>query len=167
ELPLDVVEHGLEIAHRAGVPTILNPAPAFELPRSVYPLCDYFTPNESEAAGLIGRSVSDAESAKRAADEFLARGVRNVVITLGAEGALVKNREVTKHVRAFDAGPVVETTGAGDAFNGGFAVALSEGRDVVEATRFGCAVAGISVTRFGTAPSMPVRSEVDALLRRS
>jgi ribokinase len=167
ELPLDVVEHGLGIAHRAGVPTILNPAPAFELPRSVYPLCDYFTPNESEAAGLIGRSVSDLESAKRAADEFLARGVRNVVITLGAEGALVKNREVTKHVRAFDAGPVVETTGAGDAFNGGFAVALSEGRDVVDATRFGCAVAGISVTRPGTAPSMPARAEVDALLRRS
>ena len=166
ELPLAVVEHGLALAHKMRVPTILNPAPAFELPRSIYPLCDYFTPNESEAAALSGRPVSDLESAERAADELLKRGVGNVVITLGEAGAMVKNRKVTQHVPAFDAGPVVETTGAGDAFNGGFAVALSEGRDVVAATRFGCAVAGISVTRYGTAPSMPTRSEVDALLRR-
>ncbi|HJT16273.1 MAG TPA: ribokinase [Thermoanaerobaculia bacterium] len=161
ELPLDVVEHGLALAHHAGVPTILNPAPAFELPRSIYPLCDYFTPNESEAG------AANFEDAKRAADDFLARGVRNVVITLGAQGALVKNRQLMKHVPAFDAGPVVETTGAGDAFNGGFAVALSEGRNVVDAARYGCATAGISVTRLGTAPSMPSRAEVDALVGRS
>jgi len=85
----------------------------------------------------------------------------------GAEGAFVKNAAVARHVRAFDAGPVVETTGAGDAFNGGLAVALSEGKDLVAATRFGCAVAGISVTRHGTAPSMPNRAEVDALLRKA
>ena len=167
ELPLGVVEHGLALAHKLGVPTILNPAPAAELPNRIYPLCDYFTPNESEAAALIKKPVTDMESAERAADEFLARGVRNVVITLGAEGALVKNAKVTRHVAAFNAGPVVETTGAGDAFNGGMAVALAEGRDVVDAARFGCAVAGISVTRHGTAPSMPARAEVDALLRRS
>jgi ribokinase len=167
ELPLPVVEHGLELAHRAGVPTILNPAPAFDLPPSVYPLCDYLTPNESEAASLAGQPVVDVKSAERAADELLRRGVRNVVITLGAEGALVRTRGVSQHVPAFNAGPVVETTGAGDAFNGGFAVALSEGRSVVEAARFGCAVAGISVTRHGTAPSMPTRAEVDSLLRRS
>ena len=162
ETRLDVVEHALAIAHGAGVPTILNPAPAFDLPRSIYPLCDYFTPNETEAEALSGGG-----DPMRAADEFLARGVRNVIITLGAEGALVRTREITKRVPAIDAGPVVETTGAGDAFNGGFAVALTEGRDVVEAARFGCAVAGISVTRPGTAPAMPTRAEVDALLRRS
>ena len=167
ELPLPVVEHGLELAHRAGVPTILNPAPAFDLPPSVYPLCDYLTPNESEAASLAGLPVVDVKSAGRAADELLRRGVRNVVITLGAEGALVRTGDIAQHVPAFDAGPVVETTGAGDAFSGGFAVALSEGRSVVEAARFGCAVAGISVTRHGTAPSMPTRAEVDSLLRRS
>ena len=71
-----------------------------------------------------------------------------------------------QHVPAIDAGPVVETTGAGDAFSGGFAIGLSEGMDIVTATRFGCAVAGISVTRHGTAPSMPARAEVDALLRK-
>lgn len=166
ELPLAIVEHGLRLARSLGVATILNPAPALDLPRDLYPLCDYFTPNESEAAALIGRSIASAGDATRAADELLALGVRNVIITLGGDGALVKNRDVTEHVRAFDAGPVVETTGAGDAFNGGLAIALAEGLDVVAATRFGCAVAGISVTRHGTAPSMPRRAEVDALLEK-
>ena len=167
ELPIPVVEQGLGLAHRAGVRTILNPAPAFKLPETIYPLCDYFTPNESEAAALCGKSISDVATATRAAEDFLRRGVRNVIITLGAEGALVRTPDLIRHVPAIDAGPVVETTGAGDAFNGGFAVALTEGMDVVAATRFGCAVAGISVTRPGTAPSMPSRAEVDALLRRS
>ena len=162
ETRVEVVEHALRIAHSAGVRTIFNPAPAMDLPRSIYALCDYFTPNETEAEALSGSG-----DPMRAGEEFLARGVRNVIITLGAEGALIRTREVTKKVPAIDAGPVVETTGAGDAFNGGFAVALAEGRDVVEAARFGCAVAGISVTRPGTAPSMPARAEVDALLRRS
>ena len=165
EVPLPIVEHGLALARRAGVRTILNPAPASQMPDRVYPLCDFLTPNESEAAGLIGAPVADLRDAEHAADVFLSRGVQNVVITLGARGALVKNRDVTRHVPAIDAGPVVETTGAGDAFNGGFAVALTEGLDLVEAARFGCAVAGISVTRHGTAPAMPHRHEVDALLR--
>ena len=108
-------------------------------------------------------NIADAE---RAADILLAKGARNAVITLGAQGALVKNTRIKTHVPAIDAGRVVETTGAGDAFNGGFAIALSEGKDVVAATRFGCAVAGISVTRAGTAPSMPTRAEVEALLAR-
>ena len=167
EVPLPTAERGLELAHRAGSTTILNPAPAAKLPDRVYPFCDYFTPNESEAAGLIDQPVTNLRQAERAADVLLNRGVRNVVITLGAQGALVKNARVTQHVPAVDAGPVVETTGAGDAFNGGFAVGLLEGMDIVEATRFGCAVAGISVTRYGTAPAMPTRAETDALLKRS
>ena len=166
ELSLATVERGLELARRFGVPTILNPAPATALPDRIYPLCDYLSPNESEAAGLIGQTVANLDDAERAAVGLLARGVRNVVITLGAQGALVKNARVTEHVAAFDAGPVVETTGAGDAFNGGFAIGLSEGMDIVDAVRFGCAVAGISVTRYGTAPSMPARSEVDRLMQR-
>lgn len=166
ELPVAVVEHALKLAKSLGVTTILNPAPAVALTESIYSLCDYMTPNESEAAGLTEQPVASVADAERAADALLARGVRNVVVTLGAQGALVRNSVITKHIPALDAGPVVETTGAGDAFNGGFAVALSEGLEMVEATRFGCAVAGISVTRHGTAPSMPHRSEVDALLRK-
>lgn len=166
EQALDTVEYGLRTAKSLGVTTILNPAPGRPLAESIYRLCDYVTPNESEATILVGEPVTDLATAARAAEILLSRGVPNVVITLGAQGALAMNATVQQHVTAFDAGPVVETTGAGDAFNGGFATALAEGADIVEATRFGCAVAGISVTRHGTAPSMPRRSEVDALRKR-
>jgi ribokinase len=167
ELSLPTVEYGLQLAHSLGVPTILNPAPGFELPETIYPYCDYLTPNETEAEILTGIHVASLSDAERAADALLGRGVRNAVITLGAQGALVKNATTREHVSACTAGPVVETTGAGDAFNGGFAVALAEGQNIVRAARFGCAVAGISVTRPGTAPSMPFRKEIDDLLKRS
>jgi ribokinase len=167
ELFLPTVEHGLRLAHSLGVPTILNPAPGCVLPASIFQYCDYVTPNESEAEVLTGIRVTSLAAAEQAADAFLARGVRNAVITLGAQGAFLKNAAIRAHVPAIDAGPVVETTGAGDAFNGGFAVALAEGLDIVAAARFACATAGISVTRPGTAPSMPHRSEIDALLARS
>jgi ribokinase len=166
ELRIGSVEHGLKLARELGVPTILNPAPAVPLPDSVYRLCDYLTPNESEAGALTGLPVANIAEADRAAQALLARGVRNVVLTLGSQGALVKNAMLTEHVPAVNAGPVVETTGAGDAFSGGFAVALAEGKDIVAATRFACAAAGISVTRAGTAPSMPSRAEVDAVMKR-
>lgn len=164
ELPVAVVEHGLRVARECGVRTILNPAPACVLSDGVFALCDYVTPNESEAAMLTGLPVASLEEAERAAAALLGRGARNVVMTLGARGALVKNAATTEHVAAYDAGPVVDTTGAGDAFNAGLAVGLSEGMDLVEAARFGCAAAGISVTRPGTAPSMPRRDEVERVM---
>lgn len=166
EQDISVVQRGLEYAHSAGVATILNPAPAAKLPDTIYPLCDYLTPNESEAAALTGIPVGALAEAAQAADALLARGVRNVVVTLGANGALFKNRQTMKHIPAVDAGPVVETTGAGDAFNGGFAVGLAEGMSAEDAVAFGCTAAGISVTRHGTAPSMPRRAEVDDLMAR-
>ncbi len=165
EVRIPSVEHGLRLARDLGVQTLLNPAPGMELPASIFPLCDYLTPNETEAAALTGMPVTNAAEAERAAGMLLGRGARNVVVTLGAQGALVKNTRLSKLVPAVNAGPVVETTGAGDAFNGGFAIALAEGRDLIAAAQFGCAVAGISVTRPGTAPSMPTRAEVNALLR--
>jgi ribokinase len=165
ELSIPAVEYGLRLAHSLGVPTILNPAPGCKLPDSLFQYCDYITPNESEAEVLTGIRVTSLADAELAADALLARGVRNAVITLGAQGALVKNATIRQHVPACDAGAVVETTGAGDAFNGGFAVALAENKDIVQAAQFGCAVAGISVTRHGTAPSMPYRKEVDDLLK--
>jgi ribokinase len=165
ELPIAVVERGLQLARAHGVTTILNPAPARVLPSSILPLCDYLVPNETEAATLTGTPVNSIADAERAAGALLARGARNVVVTLGTQGALVCSEGLREHVLAINAGPVVETTGAGDAFIGGFAVALAEGMDTVEAARFGCAVAGISVTRPGTAPSMPRRDEVDTLLQ--
>jgi ribokinase len=166
ELALPTVQHGLALARAHNVPTILNPAPATSLPASIFPLCDFITPNETEAEGLTGVHVANLNDAERAADALLALGVRNAIITLGAQGAFVKSAATAAHVPAFNAAPVVETTGAGDAFTGGLAVALAEGQDLLAAARFGCAVAGISVTRPGTAPSMPTRPEIDALLRQ-
>ena len=166
ELPVPVVLRGLELARRAGVPTVFNPAPAVPIPPETFALCDYITPNESEAAGLTGLSVASLADAERAAHALLAKGAGNVVITLGENGALVRNARLSRHLPAVQAGPVVETTGAGDAFNGGFAIALAEGADLVAAAEFGCVVAGISVTRPGTAPSMPRRAEADRLLAR-
>ena len=166
EQPIPAARRGLEIARAAGVTTILNPAPAAPLDDALLSLCDFVTPNESEAEALTGLPVTTVAEAEAAADALLARGVGAVVITLGGNGALYRDRSRSVHVPVISAGPVVETTGAGDAFNGGFAVALSEGRDVVEAVRFGCATAGISVTRPGTAPAMPSRAEIEALLAR-
>ncbi|NBB83412.1 MAG: ribokinase, partial [Alphaproteobacteria bacterium] len=166
EVPVPVARRGLEIARAHGVPTILNPAPAVALPDAMFPLVDYLTPNESEAATLTGLPVDGANQAGAAAEALRAKGVGTVVVTLGAAGALIRSDAVRQTVPARPGGPVVDTTGAGDAFNGGFAVALAEGRDPVAAAAFGCAVAGLSVTRIGTAPSMPRRAEVEALLNR-
>ncbi len=167
EQPIPAAARGLEIARAAGVVTILNPAPAAPISDTMLALCDFVTPNESEAEALTGLAVTNVAEAEMAADALLAKGVGAVVITLGGNGALYRDRTRSVHVPVISAGPVVETTGAGDAFNGGFAVALSEGRDVVDAVRFGCATAGISVTRPGTAPAMPARAEIEALLARS
>ena len=166
EQPMDAAVRALEIAREAGVTTILNPAPAAGLPDGMLALCDYVTPNESETEGLTGVPVATPDDAERAAAIFLEKGVGTAVITLGEKGALFHSAQRTVQVPAVDAGPVVETTGAGDAFNGGFATALARGTDPVEAVRFACATAGISVTRPGTAPSMPSLAEVEALMAR-
>ena len=166
EQPIDAAMRGLEIAKSGGAQTILNPAPAADLPPEIFPLCDFVTPNESEAEGITGFKVTDIASAKSAADAFLDLGVGAALITLGENGALLGDKNGHVHVPAVKARPVVETTGAGDAFNGGFAVGLSEGMERVDAAKFGAATAGISVTRPGTAPSMPSRDEIDALLQR-
>jgi len=165
EQPVDAAKRGLQIARDAGVITIFNPAPAVAVDDSIYPLCDYVTPNENEAGLLTGLSVKTVEDARRAGDVFLKKGVGAALITLGEAGALLHNASGSTLIPAFKAGPVVETTGAGDAFNGGLATALARGLGAVDAARFGCAVAGISVTRAGTAPSMPRLQEVEALLR--
>ena len=164
EQPVPAAERALELAVAGGARTILNPAPATDISNSMLSNCDFVTPNESEAEGITGIAVSSRSDAERAAAALLDRGVGAAVITLGGDGALYLDAEQSVHVPAFDAGPVIETTGAGDAFNGGFAAALAAGAEPVDAVRFGCAAAGISVTRPGTAPSMPSLDEVRALL---
>ncbi len=167
EQPLDAAIRGLEIAREAGALTILNPAPANRIPERMLTLCDYVTPNEIETETLTGVEVTSVDDARRAAEVFLAKGVGAAVITLGEKGALFHSARQSELVPPVNAGAVVETTGAGDAFNGGFATVLASGGDPVDAVRFGCAAAGISVTRPGTAPSMPTLAEVEELLARS
>ena len=166
EQPISAARRALQIARKAGVATILNPAPAASLEADIFGLCDYMTPNETEAEALTGLPVTNLVQARQAADALIAKGVGTVIITLGEKGALIHGRQFSEPVPAISAGPVVETTGAGDAFNGAFAVGLAEGMTPLQAVRFGCATAGISVTRPGTAPSMPSRAEVEALLAR-
>lgn len=167
EQPIAAARRGLEIARAAGVATIFNPAPAEPVDDAIYPLCDYVTPNETEASLLTGIEVRSIDDARKAGDVFLNKGVGTALITLGENGALLHGPSGSDHIPAFRAGAVVETAGAGDAFNGGFAAALARGDTPRQAARFGCAVAGISVTRHGTAPSMPSLAEVEALLARS
>ncbi len=164
EQPMDAAVRALQIAKMGGARTVLNPAPADALPEGMLALCNFVTPNESEAEALVGRPVVSVDDARAAAKLLREQGAGAAIITLGEQGALYDDGTVSEHVPAFNAGPVVETTGAGDAFNGGFAVAIAEGCDPVAAVRFGCATASLSVTRAGTAPSMPTRDEIDALL---
>jgi ribokinase len=167
EQPAATARHALAMAKAAGVATVFNPAPAAPVEDAVYPLCDFVVPNETEAAALTGQRLESLDDARRAGDALLAKGAGTALITLGEKGALFHARGRSDLVPAVKAGPVVETTGAGDAFVGGFAAALARGSDPLAATRFGCAVAGISVTRAGTAPSMPTLAEVEALMSRS
>jgi len=167
EQPAEAAQRGLEIARAAGVLTVFNPAPALPFDDAVYALCDFITPNEHEAAVLTGLPVTTVDEARRAGDALLARGAGCALITLGAQGALLHDATQSVHLPALSAGAVVETAGAGDAFNGGFAAALAEGATPLEAARFATATAAISVTRAGTAPSMPRRAEIEALMNRA
>ena len=161
EQPMAAAMRALEIAKEAGVTTILNPAPSATLLKGMLALCDYVTPNETEACDLTGVGVASIEQAAQASVILQDQGVAAPIITLGERGAYLHGHGL---VPAVNAGPVVETTGAGDAFNGAFASELAAGRDPVQAVRFGCAAAGISVTRPGAAASMPMRAEVEALM---
>ncbi len=167
EQPMDAAVRALEIARAGGARTILNPAPADTLPKGMLGLCDFVTPNESETQGITGLPVTNLDEAREAAELLLAQGVGAAIITLGENGALYHDATQSVHVPAMPAGPVVETTGAGDAFNGGFASAIASGMDPIKAVRFGCATAGISVTRPGTAPSMPTLDEIEVLLAKA
>ncbi|MYG41986.1 MAG: ribokinase [Rhodobacteraceae bacterium] len=160
ETPLDASVKGLAIAKESGVITILNPAPAVPLTRDVLELCDYLTPNESEAEILTGMEVKNVNDAMEATEKLRSMGGNRIIITLGERGAFYNDGEISEHVPAKSIGKVVETTGAGDSFCGAFAYALLNDMDPVNSTRFACTAASISVTRPGTAPAMPTLEEV-------
>ena len=165
EMPLPATKRALQIAREAGVTTILNPAPAVEIDAEFFALSDYLTPNETEAGDLTGMTVTTPDDARGAANALIDKGVGGVIVTLGEQGALLHTHETSELCPAYSFGPVSETTGAGDAFNGAFAVALARGDTPLEAVKFANAVAGISVTRPGTAQSMPTLDEVETALK--
>ena len=160
EQPMEAAVRALEIAKAAGGATILNPAPATELPEGTLALCDFVTPNESETEILTRIAVDTEDDARRACDAIRSMGVTTPMITMGERGVYLAGHGLIPVMKVEN---VVETTGAGDAFNGGFAAALSKGAKPLVAVQEGCKVAGISVTRPGAAASMPTRAEIDAL----
>ena len=165
EINFDAQYKVIEIAHAAGSKIVLNPAPACDIPDSIMCQLDVVTPNETEAQLLTGVEVKTQSDAEHAAQVFFRKGVKNVVITMGALGAFASDGNRSELLPRIDVN-AIDTTGAGDAFNGGFITALSEGMDLFTALRYGNATGALSVTKMGTAPAMPMRSEIDEIVNR-
>lgn len=165
EVNSDAIEKVINIAYKNGVKVVLNPAPAIPLSSDILSKVYIATPNEHEAETLTGIKVTDEKSAEKAADKLMELGVKNVIITLGKAGTYVKTKDSSECIKGFSVN-AVDTTGAGDAFNGAFVTALSEDKDIFEAAMFGNAAGALSVTKYGTAPAMPYRNEIDELLKK-
>ena len=163
ETPYEATSYALKKAKEFNLTTIFNPAPASEINQNDFKLIDYFTPNETEASFYLKKKVESKEEIEIAAKMFLEKGVKNIVITLGSRGVYFANSTENYFVDAFNLkDKVIDTTGAGDAFNGAFAYALSNNHKNKEALTFANKVAGISTTRTGAANAMPKLKEVDS-----
>jgi len=166
EAPIKTVYYALKKANNYGVKTILNPAPARNIDNDIFPLIDYFTPNETEASYYVNYPVITYKDAEKAAEQLLDKGIKNIIITLGDKGAYFANyKEKFSFPSAKFNDQVVDTTGAGDAFNAGFAVAITENMEIKKAISFANATAGLSTTKIGTANSMPNRDEIEKILK--
>lgn len=169
ETPVETVLEAARRSHAGGARVILNPAPACALPAEIYPLLDLITPNESEIEILTGIHVSDESSATEAATVLHGRGVRNVLLTRGARGVFLSEQDEggirTGSYPAFSVTPV-DTTAAGDVFNGCLAVELARGQDLLEATRFAQAGAALAVQTLGAQTSAPTRAAVEGFLQQ-
>ena len=161
ETPYEVTCYAMKKAKEKGVTTILNPAPAQKINDDDFKLIDFFTPNETEAEFYLNKNLKTDKDIKNAANEFLKKGIKNVIITLGEKGIYFANRDENFFLEAYKLNQaVIDTTGAGDAFNGAFAVGLANDLDIKEALSFANKVAGISTTRLGAASSMPFAKEL-------
>ena len=165
ETPPDTIATAVALAQESGATVVLNPAPARQVSAQILANVDVLVPNEPETAQLTGMPVSTPDESQEAARQLLALGVGSVVLTLGSRGALVLDGETNDFtmVPAREV-KVVDTTAAGDSFVGGLAVALGEGKSLVEAAQFANAVGALAVTRQGAQPGMPARNEVETLL---
>jgi ribokinase len=159
EIPMDAVCRAAQIAAEAGVPVMLDPAPAAPLPEGLLRNVTYLTPNESEAERLTAIAVTDEVTARRAAERLLAAGARYVIVTLGSKGALLAGKDNTVLIPTEPVN-AVDTTAAGDAFNGGLAWARGSGMALEAAVRQACLVGALSATRLGAQPSLPTKDEL-------
>ena len=164
EMELAMSEHAIAIAHRHGIPVILNPAPARVLKDEMLGQVSFLTPNETEAGILTGMTVDSLETAEQAARILLQKGVKNVIVTLGAKGALIVNAEGAKSVPGFPV-KAIDTVAAGDSFNGALAQQLVLGKTLEEAVSFANAVGALAVGKEGAIPSLPQLSEVEQFLQ--
>ncbi len=159
ETPVAAAEAAMAKGRAQGAVTILNPAPVRPLPDSVLQLVDILTPNQTEASVLAGRSPGKSIESEEVARELISRGVKQIVMTLGEKGALIVTASSSRHIPALKM-EAVDTTGAGDAFNAGLAVALSSGANLEHAVQFAVVTGGLAVTKEGVIPSLPRRDEV-------
>jgi ribokinase len=166
EIPIETVLEATALARRAGSQLILDPAPAAVLPESLLRSVDVLTPNQTELAAMSGRHPGDRPAMVEAARALRARGTGTVIVKLGAEGCLLVDGDGERHLAA-PALDAIDTTGAGDIFNGALAVALSEGRAMSDACRFAIAAAALSVARRGAQAATPTRDEVETLFRNT
>lgn len=164
EIPITTVIHAAKIAKQSGKKVILNPAPAMSLPAELFGYLYIITPNKTETEMLTGEKITDSNSIRRAAEIMREKGVANVIITLGSEGAYVYTDDGGRQVGA-PAVKSIDSTAAGDVFNGALAVAISEGKGLDEAVYFANQAAAISVTKMGAQASAPYRNELTSLLR--
>ena len=160
EVPKDVTLHCLKIAKENGCITILNPAPASEISNEFYNHIDYFTPNETEAEFYTGIKITNEQEAKQAAEKLLNLGIKKVIITLGEKGLFYTNGKEETYLKA---SPVkaIDTTGAGDAFNGGLAFGLSKDKPINECLELANKVAGVSTTKLGAGDAMPFLKDIN------
>jgi len=166
EINLSAIEKATQIAKKNGVTIVLNPAPAQPVSDELLSQMDYVTPNEHEAETITGVKVASLESARAAAKVLHDKGVKNVVITLGSMGSYASDGKTDRLLPPLPVS-AIDSTGAGDAFNGGFTMALSEGHDLFTALQYGNVCGALCVTKLGTAPAMPYRTEIDEFYKQN
>ena len=163
EVSPHIVQHAIATAHQQGIPVILDPSPADRVDPNVFPQVTYIVPDAGEAKKLTGVAIDSVDQAVEAANHFINQGIKNACIKLKEGGCVLVNREMRFHVSSAPV-EVVDTTGAGDAFTGGLAVAVLEGRSLQDAVCFATAASHAAVTKYGSQPAYPTRPELDSLL---
>lgn len=166
EMDFKLTEEAIDAVYKKQIPVLLNPAPAVNLSNELLGKITYLTPNESELELLSGRPLKSMEDVVDAAQSLLEKGTKNVIVTLGDKGALIVNREMVEIVEGYNVKPI-DTVAAGDAFNGAFAYAISNGYDLIQAVKFANAVGALTITNKGAIPSIPHLEEVEIFIKKN